>query len=142
MSVRVIIGVSIGVFILPLTACSHSDPPAVIPKDQVDTATWKSAVVAIPGIRANPDMDALYDATVKECNDTQQDLNLEMTLSGTNSVLDRTDMTYVCPSRAHMVDDALTSMQKDAGDVAQACGIPKNLRTDYQQQLASINNCP
>jgi hypothetical protein len=40
-------------------------------------------------------MDTLYDVTVKDCNDTQDQMTLGLTLAGANPNLIRTDMNYV-----------------------------------------------
>jgi hypothetical protein len=98
-------------------------------------ASWKAEVAAMPGALANPDMDVLYDVTVKECSDTQDQMTLALTLANANPNLMRADMKYVCPGRAHMVDDGLMQIQQNDSDIAQICRTPPNLRTEKQAQL-------
>lgn len=114
---------------------SGDDPNAVKPKSNVDMASWRAEVAAMPGALANPDMDTLYSVTVKECNDTQDEMTLMLTLAGADPNLIRTAMKYVCPGRVHMVDDGLVQIQQNDNEVAQICRTPPSMRTEKQAEL-------
>ncbi len=124
-----------GICTLLLLSHSGDDPNAVKPKSDVDMAGWRAQVAAMPGALANPDMDTLYDVTVKECNDTQDQMTLELTLAGADPNLIRTNMKYVCPGKAHMVDDGLLKIQQNNSEFGQACRTPPSMRTENQAQL-------
>jgi hypothetical protein len=130
----VVAAVAAGVGVL-LFRNSGEDLNAVRPKSDVDIARWKTEVAAMSGASANPDMDTLYDVTVKDCNDTQDQMTLGLTLAGVNPNLIRTDMNYVCPGRAHMVDDGLLKIQQNDSELSQICRTPPSMRTEQQAEL-------
>lgn len=105
---------------------------------------WKSEVAAQPGALANPDMDSLYEVMATHfCKLDVDQMALNMTLSDADPAGTRTSMNYVCPSRAHLVDEALTQLQETSDSFEQACRTPKNLRTQKQQQaLEAQGTCP
>ena len=124
--------VVLGAVGLLAAGCSHE--PEVKAMDKIDVAAWKAEVAAMPGNLANPDMDGLNKVTLGQCNG-QRDMTTMMTMTGADANLSRTDMKYVCPTRAHMVDVALTQIQQNSVDLAQACKTQKSLRTVQQQEL-------
>jgi hypothetical protein len=123
------------IVIAALFTQSGDDPNAVKPKSQVDIASWRAEVAAMPGSSSHPDMDTLYDVAVKNCNAPQDQITSMLTLSGANPTLLRSGMRYVCPGRAHMIDDGLTQIQKNDTELTQACRTQPNLRTENQSQL-------
>jgi hypothetical protein len=142
LSRKIVIGVGVAATALVaaiigavLFAQSGDDPNAVRPKSQIDIASWRAEVAAMPGSSSHPDMDTLYDVAVKNCNAPQDQITTMLTLSGANPTLLRSGMRYVCPARAHMIDDGLTQIQKNDDELTQACRTPPNLRTESQSQL-------
>lgn len=116
-----------------LCGCA-GEPAAVKPKTEVDMAAWRAEVVAQPGALADPDMDALYDAAVGFCGMSVERMTVELSYPPANPDYIRQDMSYVCPTRAHIVDDALRQGRRATGSMDQACATPPARRTPQQQQ--------
>lgn len=116
-----------------MAACS--DPkPEIIPFDQVDVDVWRVALVRETG-SSNPDMRAMSDVAVKDCDATVNQLALQFTLSGAHPEWTGINMTHVCPSRVGKVDQALKSNQDTEDDFRRICRTPPGQRTTDDQQL-------
>ena len=117
-----------------LSAPLATADPAVKPYEDVDTVGWRKALAGIGA--TNPDLRGLYDIFAEGyCTNTVDQLRLGFTLTGANPPLTRIGMTFVCPSRAYLVDDALTQLQETNETFARACATPAHLRTTEQAEL-------
>ena len=129
---------------LSLTACGSSGhaeaeadtPKEPIPISQIDQAAWTRDLVATGGVRAHPDLSGLYNIAKGDCTARDDSgLELRLTLIGAQPDVDRINMKYVCPSKAHLVDDALRSVQDSMSDFDDACALPANMRTQEQEDM-------
>ncbi|MDN5899601.1 MAG: hypothetical protein L0H74_05980 [Brachybacterium sp.] len=120
------------------TVTEVSEP---IPFDDIDTEAWTADLVATGGVRSNPDLKALYDLTVDNCTDEDFAFSVGLTLVDARPDQRRVNMTYVCPSQAHKVDDALAEIQESTMNVDRACATDPGIRTQDQQQLVDAVGC-
>ena len=120
-----------------LCACSNPESE-VKPKSAVDMSAWRAELVTAG---ATPDMDKMYDVTVKDCEAKVDDLAFRFTLVGARPDLQRISMKYVCPGRAGRVDEALRQMQDATKTVREACALPPSARTEQQQLMAEADGC-
>lgn len=133
-----------------LTGCGNSAPSAqrsespIIPLAQIDQAKWHDALAPVlPGLRADPDFAMLYSLTVRSlCNEDVSSIATRETLVGATPAADRVSMQMVCPSLAHKVDDALTSIQDATSSFDDACATDPRLRTKAQQdEIDAVGPC-
>lgn len=128
-----------------LTGCHSSDSDRIKPKSEVDLLVVRNELIAKHGVQTGINMDKWYDLTVKDCERTPDEWDMFIAIGqdqGTdNHVISRTSMEYVCPGRAHEVDDSLLRGQERNAKFTQACRIPASMRTIEQQELAAGVGC-
>lgn len=114
------------------------------PKDfaDIDTDAWTAALVGLGEVRSDPDLKELYDLTVEDCAQDAEDLELGLTLSGARPDIMRVNMKYVCPDKAHVVDEALKNIQDRTVRFDEACQTPESMRTEEQQNMVEAVGCP
>lgn len=110
--------------------------------DGIDKDAWAAALAELGEVRADPDLKELYDLTVEDCAKTAEDLELGLTLSGARPDLMRVNMKYVCPDKAHVIDEALENIQDRAVRFDEACQTSKEMRTEEQQNMVEAVGCP
>lgn len=96
------------------------------------------------GMAYGTDMNRLYQLTVEDCNNTPEQMQKFLALAINDRgapEITRVGMRYVCPGRVHMVDDALTELQRSRSEIRAACATPPNLRTSKQQELIDAVGC-
>lgn len=122
--------------------------PEPIPFGDIDQAAWTEDLQATGRVRATPDLEALYDLAKKDCAaEDPSDLAMGLTLVGAMPDVDRINMQYICPSKAHLIDDALSSIQDASSSFEEACALAPNLRTEEQQDMVEAvevnpSDCP
>lgn len=138
------LGVAAAALALGLTACGGGDKPKEpIPFSDIDQDAWAHDLQETGHVRANPDLETLYNVARKDCtaDDDNFGLTLRLTMTGATPDVDRIDMRYVCPSKAHLVDDALRQIQQNASDMDEACALPESMRTERQQNMVEAVGC-
>ena len=111
------------------TGAGGADEP--VPYAQIDHDKWRAALVGTGAVRDNPDLEALYELTLDDC--AEDDLAIQLSLSGSQPDVTRINLTYVCPSQAHKVDDALASLQNSMDKYERLCAMDPADRTREEQ---------
>lgn len=125
----------ISLVVAALAACG--DEPDIKSFDQIDAAAWEAELRSAigPGAAPNINMRTFYDLTVKDCDATVDQLALKFTLTGAHPDWTRINMSYVCPSRAHKVGEALAENRETEEEFNRICNTPRELRTPDEEQL-------
>ena len=142
----VIAGVIVVAATVGVVAVLARQEPEIKPKDEVDLDALRTELIEQHGAQTAINMDQWYDMVVENCNDDLSEWRTAIALSidqGLSSLNDlwRTSMKYICPSRAHLVDDAIAEIQESNREANLACTLPRNMRTSQQQSLAEALGC-
>jgi hypothetical protein len=117
-----------------------------IPIADIDQAALSAQLKAVaPG--SNPDMSKLsklYDLTVEQCKEDLDQMTRLVALQlddGETVAIDATRvmMQAVCPSRAHMVDDAVTNSRDALALANQACPSNEKSQWTYTEAMVLVN---
>lgn len=124
----------------------------------IDVDAWRARLVneveALPTI----DMTDMYREAVSYCGYSVQKMAIALSASARGltprnvgartSPLDpqypqyvRIHLSYVCPGRVDVVDEALASQEQGMAESDEACSTPPGQRTPRQQLIAETLNC-
>lgn len=92
-----------------LTACGATGAMAK-PIEQVDIDSWRADLVAWPSAPNDPDMAAMYQTALTDCDHSVDDLAVRMTAPDVDPTLVLVGVSYVCPWRQATVTEAMREM--------------------------------